>query len=301
MPYFFGVLCLVLSANFVTAKTVHPVVNTSTDSIVPGRMLSFKDSLFADFRGPRQIYVTHRMKKGQTLGGLQKYYSISVGDLVYFNPEIKDIYSIPVGQAVRIPISLSLLMREDNETTKVRWKVVPVLYKVKPGETLYRVAKTYFDIPVETLKARNSLSSNEIKPGQILHIGWLNVKGVKPSERKYSGLKGELREVNSNLSKKYMEDGKNATKKKYEEKGTAAWKKTSSRDTKLYALHRTAPIGTVIKVYNPSNKRTLYVKVMGKMSDEVYRDNYIIYLSPAAAKSLGAVNEWIRVELIYYK
>lgn len=299
--FFYSVIILVLTLTFSTSSTAHTNHLTKEDTIVPGRMLSFKDTLYANFRGGRQLYITHVMKRGQTLNGLEKYYAVSVGDLVYYNPDIKDIYAIPVGKGVRIPIQVSHIMREDNEITQVRWKVIPIMYQVKQGETLYRVSKTYFGMPIDMIKKRNNLTSDVLKKGQVLHIGWLNVKGIQPSERKYSGLKGELRVVNSNLKKKFDADAKNTRKREKIQKGTAIWKKSSSRDTKLYALHRTVPIGTVIKVYCPSTKRTLHVKVMGKMSDDVYRDDYIIYLSPAAATSLGAVNAKLRVELTYYQ
>ena len=276
-------------------------ITSKIDTIVPGRMLSFKDTLQVNFKSSTQPYLIHKMKPGQTLKGLEKYYAISVGDLVYFNPQIKNLYQIHVGQSIRIPISLSNLMLVDNETTKVRWKVIPVMYKVKPGETMFRIARTYFKIPIETLMKRNNLTSNTLKAGQVLHIGWFNVKGIQPNERKYTGLKGELRVVNAKLKKKYEAASKASGKTKKFQRGTSIWKKSSSRDTKLYALHRTAPIGTVIKVYCPSSKRTLFVEVKGRMSDNIYRENFIIYLSPAAATSLGAVNERLRVELTYFQ
>lgn len=271
------------------------------DSIIPGRMLSFKDTLQINFKSSTQPYLIHKMKPGQTLKGLEKYYAISVGDLIYYNPEVKNFYQIHIGQSVRIPIALSHLILEDNETTAVRWKVIPIFYKVKPGETLFRVARTYFKIPVNTLMKRNNLVNNTLKTGQLLQVGWFDVKGIQPTERKYTGLKGELRIVNAKLKKKYDVTSKVSGNSKKFQRGTSIWKKSSSRDTKLYALHRTAPIGTIIKVYCPSSKRTLYVEVKGRMSDNVYRDNFIIYLSPAAATSLGAVNERLRVELTYFQ
>ena len=271
------------------------------DSTIPGRMLSFKDTIQVNFKSSTQPYIIHKMKRGQTLKGLEKYYAISVGDLVYYNPEVKNLYAIHVGQSIRIPIALSNLMLTDNETTSVRWKVVPAFYKVKPGETIFRIAKTYFKMPIETLMERNNLTNNTLKPGQLLHVGWFNVKGIQPNERKYTGLKGELRIVNTKLKKKYDVVSKASGKSKKSQRGTSIWKKSSSRDTKLYALHRTAPIGTIIQVYCPSSKRTLYVEVKGRMSDNIYRENFIIYLSPAAATSLGAVNERLRVELTYYQ
>lgn len=278
-----------------------PTHENALDTIVPGRMLSFKDSVFVGVKAPRKVYLKHKMKPKQTLNGLEKYYSISVGDLAYYNPEVGNLNAIPVNHSLRVPIPLNKLITADNELTKVRWKVVPILYKVKPKETIFRIAKVYFNMDIDLLKQRNGLVDNNLSTGQVLHIGWINVKGIPASARKYSGISSELRVVNFNLKKRFQADTKNSKKKLYKQKGIAAWSKKSSRDTKLYAMHRTAPIGSVIKVYAPSSKRTLYVKVMGKMSNNVYKRDVILYLSPAAAKSLGAVNERLRVDLNYHK
>ena len=293
-----GVFLFIFSFSKSQASSFH-----AEDSIVPGRMLSFKDSLFLGVKGPKKIYIYHIMQPRQTLKGLENYYSISVGDLAYYNPGLSNINSIPVYFPVKIPIPIRQVYLKDNETTAVKWKVVRLLYQVKPGETLFRIAKVYFGMDVETLKARNGLESNTLEKGQILHIGWMNVKGIPQSARKYSGLSGELRGINDNLRKKFGAKSRTASgkkKKANKERGIASWSKGSSRDTKLYALHRTAPIGTILKVYAPAAKRTLFVKVIGRLSNNVHKSDVILYLSPSAAKSLGAINPRLRVELTHY-
>lgn len=295
--YFFTFI-LIFSFFKSQASTFH-----AEDSLLPGRMLSFRDSLFLGVKAPKKIYIYHVMQPKQNLKGLEGYYSISVGDLAYYNPELSDINSIPVGFPVKIPIPINQIYLKDNATTAVRWKVIPLMYQVKPGETLFRIAKVYFGMDVETLKARNGLESNVLEKGQILLIGWMNAKGIPQNARKYSGLGGELRDINYNLRKKFVEGSRTkdgVAKKVIKERGIASWSKGSSRDTNLYALHRTAPIGTILKVYAPAAKRTLFVKVIGQLSDNVHQRDITLYLSPSAAKALGAVNDRLRVELSYY-
>lgn len=295
--YFF-ILVLIFSFFTSQASTFH-----AEDTILPGRMLSFKDSLFLGVKAPKKIYVYHIMQPKQNLKGLESYYSISVGDLAYYNPELSNVNSIPVGFPVKIPIPINQVYLKDNAITAVRWKVIPLMYQVKPGETLFRIAKVYFGMDVETLKARNGLESNVLEKGQILLIGWMSAKGIPQNARKYSGLGGELRGINDNLRKKFVAGSRTKSgkkKKAIKERGIASWSKGSSRDTKLYALHRTAPIGTILKVYAPAAKRTLFVKVIGKLSNNVHKSDVILYLSPSAAKALGAVNDRLRVQLTHY-
>ncbi|MAJ84674.1 MAG: lytic transglycosylase, partial [Gammaproteobacteria bacterium] len=44
-----------------------------------------------------------------------------------------------------------------------------ILYSVKQGDSLYRIADI-FNIEITDIRKINELSSNEIKPGQVLKI-----------------------------------------------------------------------------------------------------------------------------------
>ena len=54
-------------------------------------------------------------------------------------------------------------------------------------------------------------------------------------------------------------------------------------------------------VTNPMNQRTVYVKVIGNLSDRAYEDNVKVVLSPMAAKLLGAVDQRFYVKVTYCK
>jgi peptidoglycan endopeptidase LytF len=48
-----------------------------------------------------------------------------------------------------------------------------------------------------------------------------------------------------------------------EEKGTAIWIADPDLDpTKMLVLHRTAPVGTIIKVTNPMSNRSAFAKLL---------------------------------------
>ena len=69
----------------------------------------------------------------------------------------------------------------------------------------------------------------------------------------------------------------------------------------LYALHKTASIGTVLRVTNPLNKRTIYVKVVGKLQGAGYPYDTMVVLSPAVARALAGINRSFRVDITYFK
>ncbi|MBK7855996.1 MAG: peptidoglycan-binding protein, partial [Bacteroidetes bacterium] len=73
--------------------------------------------------------------------------------------------------------------------------------------------------------------------------------------------------------------------REYNETGMAAWIKDGSlNQNKYYALHRTAPLGTIVKVNNRMNGEYVFVKVVGQLPDSGDNEKQIIKISEAAAK-----------------
>lgn len=272
----------------------------TADTTIPGRMLSFKDSLYVEISGYNQRFLIHHLKPGQTLYGLSKYYSISTGDLTYYNPEITNGNDLKVGQPIRIPISLSMIMRDNDETTRTRWKVVPVYYRVRPGEALFGIARRHFDMPIDTLMVRNDMYSYSLDPGQLLLVGWFDVKGIDPSQRAYNGLSGVLKEVNRKLGIEYRNQSQRPKARAQYQKGIATWTKNAPKQSNLYALHRTAPIGTILQLKNPMSGRKIYVKVIGKLPPNGYDHDVIVYLPPAVVSALGALDRRFVVEVRWW-
>jgi hypothetical protein len=68
---------------------------------------------------------------------------------------------------------------------------------------------------------------------------------------------------------------------------------------KYFGLHRTAPIGTIVKVTNRMNNASVYVKIVGVLPDTGDNDNVIIKMSQAASNKLNALDTFFQVELSY--
>ncbi len=75
-----------------------------------------------------------------------------------------------------------------------------------------------------------------------------------------------------------------------EESGTAAIFKSTSgwQDGKYYCLHNTATAGSIIKITNKANQRSVYAKVLDVIPDLKQNTGILIRLSNAAADELGA-------------
>lgn len=86
------------------------------------------------------------------------------------------------------------------------------------------------------------------------------------------------------------------------EKGPAAFFKSNNVNASFYyAFHNEAPKGTIIKVRNTGNGRTVFVKVLGSIPSTGLYHNCIIGISSRAKTVLGVRDEKAWCELSYGK
>lgn len=262
---------------------------TTGDSL---HYLSPQDTVFLMTNGYGDKYLIHQMEPKQTLYSLAKFYGLSVGELYHYNQGLKHI-PIKVGQLIRVPIPNRAIRRYQGEGFLPE-EYIPIFYRVKRGDTMYRIAKQFFRMEMEELMARNQLISTELKSEQLLHVGWMNIKGIPEEIRTNAG--GPTAQRNQAMKAIYLKEcnGREAT-----ESGVAHWLKSGNEAAGSYALHRKARRNAIIGVTNPMNQRTVYVKVIGNMSNRAYEDNVKVVLSPTAAKLLGAVDERFYVKVTY--
>lgn len=68
---------------------------------------------------------------------------------------------------------------------------------------------------------------------------------------------------------------------------------------KYLALHRTAPIGTLVQVRNEFNNQSLWVKVVGRLPNTGINDKILIKLSTQAFSKLSPEDQRFRAEVSY--
>jgi LysM repeat protein len=85
------------------------------------------------------------------------------------------------------------------------------------------------------------------------------------------------------------------------EKGPGTWFRSNAvvGSGKYYALHNTAPRGTIVKVTNPLTGRSIYAKVLDAIPQLKANANLIIKLSDAAQDALGINEARFYCELSY--
>jgi LysM repeat protein len=273
------------------------------------------DSLGVKKEG-ENYFVIHKVIAGQTLYSLSRRYGTSVTDIKNKNAELAN--GLQVGQTILIPYNKPV--NEANPTSASS-------HVVKTGETLFSISRQY-NVNVEDIKKLNGLTSNELSIGQTLKIAVAPAATVKkevtpvvnktedvvkkeviePAKEKVK--EAELKAISKiDTAKAAKEVVKENPTEVYDakpfeeiiEEGQAELIVEDESSTKFLALHKTAKVGTVIKVKNRMNNLTVYVRVVGEIPKTTDNENIIIKINKRAYDQLKALDTRFLVELSYFK
>ncbi|AYL96518.1 DPBB and LysM peptidoglycan-binding domain-containing protein [Mucilaginibacter celer] len=170
-------------------------------------------------------------------------------------------------------------------------------YKVSAGETLFSIAKR-FNTSVDDIKALNKLNSDTLAPNQVINVR----TGMPPEDTSKQPV---MQRDSTNVAMPQdstADHGKANRFGLYEkvEKGVATWMDDAGLDPKKeLVLHRTAPIGTIIKITNPMNNHTTFAKVVGRFTDNETNKNVLIIMTKNTADALGALDKRFQVNISY--
>lgn len=178
-------------------------------------------------------------------------------------------------------------------------------YKVSAHETLYAIAKR-FNTTVDAITALNNLKSTNLTAGQVLLVP--NGVPAPPQPATTAVAPAHVDTVKRDstyvAAVDSLENHKPGTNKyglfEKNEKGVATWIDDASLDpNKKLILHRTAPIGTVMRITNPMNNRTTFAKVVGRFTDSQSTRDAIIVMTKNVADALGALDKRFQVNISY--
>ena len=125
--------------------------NLSSNILQVGQILKLPTSLVEEtIPGDYLIYT---IKKGDNLYSIAKNYNITLDELINFNQQGSTL--LHIGEQLLIPIN--------NQTNN------NIQYVIKPGDTLYNIAKRY-NTNVDEIKKINNLNSNMLKIGETILI-----------------------------------------------------------------------------------------------------------------------------------
>ncbi|MGM1429053.1 DPBB and LysM peptidoglycan-binding domain-containing protein [Sphingobacterium lactis] len=255
--------------------------------------------------------ILHTVSAKDTYYQLSRIYGVPVKDIMAANNK----KNLRVGDSVHIPSAAAAantnskpekpvatvdtsketksLGTPTNETINAK---ILTEYKVGPNETLYSIARR-FATSVDNIKKLNSLASDSVREGQTLKIPDGAVTVIKQETAPAS----INIPVPDNISKEEIEFETNRYGiREKKEKGIGIWMDNlESNGRSNLALHRTAPVGTILKITNPLTKSVTFAKVVGKFSDTADSRDAIVILSKSAASYIGALDKRFLIEITY--
>ena len=290
--------------------------------------LSVVDVAYADYVVPRdsigtekvngKVVVLHKVDKGQTMYSLMRRYKTTIKAIKDLNPGIEDqlksdqIVRVPYEGKVAKPVTLPATTNQPA-TTKPNSPSKPLpteapsagTHKVEAGQTLYSIAIRY-GVLMADIRKWNSLTSDNVPLGQTLIVSEKaflekNRKGVSPPVNLNTDSSKATTAATERVVKPAAESipAKPMTGKPVKESGLAEVIETSESSNKFLALHRSAPIGTLIHVRNVYNQEEIYVKVVGRIPNTSVNEDILIKLSLRAFERISPNSKRFRAELNY--
>ena len=218
-------------------------------------------ALPADARGNR----TYVVRPGQTLFSIAQRYGVATAELIRLN-RLPAAGTVRAGQTLVIVPAAAPATTAATVAVAAKPTVAPAAAVAVPP-----VAPSPAARPEEADKAPEKPAAPVVAtPGSVAPVAAEN----QPPEH--------ADEIVSRVS----------------ESGLAAVIDGASTE-KYLALHKTAPVGTIMQVRNIMNGQSVYVRVIGKLPDTGENSNVLVRLSPRAVQRLATPDARFRVETSY--
>lgn len=316
----------------------YPAILAFLFTILGGLYAQKPAYLKLEFDKNQKPYVFYPVTKGDHPANLAKLFGSQELDVRAKN-RMSTGQSLVAGTIIQIPINTDKIIKKNLKGSYN--DVVPIFYKVKKGETAYRIVKVNLKDDLNNFCERNDLPGCQLKVGADVLVGWIDLRDRKqdvtlttPKEKKtivktdpktvvVKGRTGKNEEPT--IFKKVVAEKKpeNSAEiagfdnKKEDnpdpeteadnvevwvaDKGVAYWQHGHRANSNKYVLHNSAAINSIIELYNPMLRRTVRAKVIGRIPEETYRNDIDVVLSEGAAESLGALDSRFQIEMRYKK
>lgn len=206
------------------------------------------------------------------------------------------------------------------------------IHQVVPKQTLYSIARMY-NISTAELRKWNNLTSDNLNIGDDLIVGYSTkptsnpqyvgevddtmdknkppVAAAKTPVKKTEDLpviktsepvrpaEPVRRETGEEIERVVTTTGSSESVSKVTESGLAELIDGNSNNNKYLALHKSAPVGSILQVKNIMNNQSVYVRVIGKLPDTGNNDKVVVKISKRAFQRLASLDNRFRVEVSY--
>jgi LysM repeat protein len=253
----------------------------------------------------------HIVKEKETLYSISRMYDVSIDDVKEWNNMTSN--SLSLGQ------ELIIKKMNTQPVTTEKATITPVMttqkgvHQVAPKETMFSISKQY-NVSIDEIRKWNNLDGNDLKVGQLIFVAppknqeavvtspspavVATAPVIKNEPSIASTPPSRTNESTASSTSTISENVKDGDE--VIQAGLAELIEGTEGNRKYLALHRTAPVGTILKVRNEMNNREVFVRVIGKLPDTALTSKLVIIVSRSAYDRLGAFDPRFRVEVTYY-
>lgn len=251
-----------------------------------------KDTVFIGYIDGKHC-LFHLLTKEDNLFSIASYYGISITALKDINGITNN--QIQENKIIKIPIQYKSIKSPLPQSSFEKYNYIPVFYKVKKGDTLYRLFRIYFTRDSNEIKKINSIKNNIITTDAKLLIGYYPVQSIKNSSTDI--------EFQPRINKDTLSLISDKTKKVLVSvSGAAKTYDSPFEKTKYpYVLSNKIPEHSVVEITNPMSKKKITGKVIGKIPPGKYPLDILLLLTKNDALKLGFLDLKFFVSVKYYK
>ncbi|MFN3405683.1 MAG: LysM peptidoglycan-binding domain-containing protein [Cytophagaceae bacterium] len=241
-----------------------------------------------------KTFILHKTDPKETLYAISRRYKVTVEEINQNNPEIAS--GLKEGQIVRIPFKITSNNSAASSTSGTGGMKQ---HTVEAKETLFSLSRMY-GVSVDEIKKANP-DLTELKIGQVINIPGKGGEVAKAPEKKDPVKEAKPEPVKPKEVAKEVEEvpvPSSGSLNKVNESGFAEVIEENSDNPKYLALHKTAPVGTIIQVKNENNGQKIFVRVIGKLQGTT-GDKVVIKISKKAYERLAGTDNRIPVQISY--
>lgn len=245
----------------VPVRTPEPVLPVAKANTAPSTPYTY----VIDAKGNK----VHQVVSKQTLYSIARMYNITMADIRKWNNLTSD--NLTVGDDLIVGMGNK---PTPNNNPQYVGEVDDTIDKNKTPAA----NKT----PVKTAEVINK-SSEPARPAEP-------VKTAEPVVR---------RDTEETTDHEENTAGVNESVSKITESGLAEVIEGNSNNNKYLALHKSAPVGSILQVKNIMNGQSVYVRVIGKLPETGNNDKVVVKISKRAFQRLASLDNRFRVEVSY--
>lgn len=301
----------------VEVQSIKDANDDSINSLSIGQKVLIPYNINQDTRGE----FVHTVQSSETLFSISRLYDTKVDDLKNWNKLTEN--SISIGQELIIKRRANNSGETNTQSTS-NVSTNQRLHIVEESQTLYSISRMY-GVSTDQIRKWNNLNSNSLNIGQELIVSSaaaniterpgsnssmlpenpttpiknddeINIVQTQPiAETTIASTTSTESFYRDDLD----EDSIEKPAEKVVEKGLAEVIEPVSETKKYLALHREAPVGTIMQVKNEMNGQSVFVRIVGPIQPTGDNSKVILKISKKAYDRLGAIDKRFPVEISY--